>query len=132
MVDTEKTTQHEVLLDYSGKKNTLTLVTEQTAQGRTSSNSAAIYCNEFTTDGTNSGDWYLPAIGELYSHIMNNHDKIISTYITLLGWEDTRYTFWSSSEYASWQAWFLNTTSGGITYGGKNSVRAVVCFLMIG
>ena len=119
--------------DYNGKDNTALLVAFQTTEGKTASNSAAIYCNELAPTGMESskGQWYLPAAGELYSYVYGNYNSKLKATATKLGW-DIAYAFWSSSEYSSRFAWYVRSLDGsmGDRYE-KNYTRSVSCFLAI-
>ncbi len=119
--------------DYNGKDNTALLVAFQTAEGLTSSNSAAIYCNEYAPTGMESskGQWYLPALGELYDYMYGNYDKLLSIYTTHLGYSNFSYYFWSSSERSSNRAWDVNSSNGDVYDNNKYNSYSVSCFLAI-
>ena len=91
--------------DFNGRENTLTLVNTQTSTGLTSSDSGAIYCNEYSIEGTKAGDWYLPAAGELYSYVYANLTTLNAT-VAKLGW--TFESSWSSTESSYNAAWALD------------------------
>ena len=116
--------------DFNGKENTALIVAAHTSAGLTSSESAAIYCNEYSTEGTNAGDWYLPAAGELYSYVYGNYSKIDTT-MTTLGWTFGSRYFWSSSEYSSYGAWGVYSNMGLMSSSDKNVTNSVSCFLAI-
>ena len=114
--------------DYNGKANTLAIL--EAYPSDTTSNNAAVYCNSYTTEGTSAGDWYLPAMGELYNYIYLNYAKIKA------GWDKVGTTisdgwFWSSSEYSYTSAWYVGSSNGGVDYYGKTSYNSVSCFLAI-
>ena len=90
--------------DYNGKANTAAIVAIHTSIGETSSSSAAMYCNSYSTVGTNAGDWYLPAYGEFYNYICSNNSLLAST-MTTLGWNTPPYYMWTSSEYTAKYPW---------------------------
>ena len=119
--------------DYNGKDNTALLVAFQTAEGLTSSNSAAIYCNELAQTGMEStkGQWYLPAAGELYSYVYGNYNTLLNIYKTHLGYSSFSYWFWSSSEYDSNHAWGVYSYFDGMSYDDKSNFNSVSCFLAI-
>ena len=119
--------------DYNGKENTALLVAFQTTEGKTASNSAAIYCNEYAPTGMESskGQWYLPAAGELYDYMYGNYDKLLSIYTTHLGYSHFSYSFWSSSEGSNSHAWDVNSLSDDVYLTNKNYNASVSCFLAI-
>ncbi len=115
--------------DFNGKANTLAIV--ETFTSDTVDNNAAINCNSYSTDGTNAGDWYLPAIGELYSYVYGNYSKINAT-MTKLSWTFGSRYFWSSSEYYSDSAWNVYSYTGDMTsYFYKGYTHSVSCFLAL-
>ena len=119
--------------DFNGKANTALIVAAHTSAGLTSSESAAIYCNEYSTEGTNAGDWYLPAAGELYKYVYGggtNYSKI-NTTMTTLGWTFGSRYFWSSSELSANLACLVYSDYGYVTNDSKNYNYAVSCFLDI-
>ncbi len=127
---TETTNSTNAKQDFNGKSNTLAIV--ETFTNDTIDNNAAIYCNSYSTDGTNVGDWYLPAVGELYSYVYGNYSKI-NIAMTKLNWVFGSYIFWSSSERDGGSAWNINPSNGGMLYGygGKLGNYPVTCFLSI-
>ena len=64
---TNYTGNTSVQTDYNGKANTLAIVSAYPSD--TTSNNAAKYCNSYSTAGTSAGQWYLPAVGEIYMDI---------------------------------------------------------------
>ena len=115
-------------LDYDGKGNTLAIVAAYPSD--TASNNAAVYCNQYTTAGTNAGQWYLPAAGELYRYVYANYSTISST-MTKLGWSLTAAYYWSSSEYNGSTAWYVNAGNGDMLGYGKGYGNSVSCLLEI-
>ena len=114
--------------DYNGKANTLAIL--ETFPSDTTSNNAAVFCNSYSTEGTNAGDWYLPAAGEVYDYIYTNYAKVKA------GWDKVGTTisdswFWSSSEYNINYAWGVNSSNGGVDWGNKNSNHSVSCLLAL-
>ena len=115
--------------DYNGKANTLAIVSAYS--GESASENAAIYCNSYSTAGTRAGDWYLPAMGEVYDYIYTNYVKVRA------GWDKVGTTilseyFWSSSEYSANSAWFVNSDDNFIldTYKAIDYILTP-CFLNI-
>ena len=115
-------------LDYEGKGNTLAIVAAYPSD--TSSNNAAVYCNQYTTAGTSAGQWYLPAAGELYRYVYGNYDTISST-MTKLGWSLPAAYYWSSSEYTGNGAWYVNSGNGDMLGYGKGYGYSVSCLLAL-
>ena len=74
---------------------------------------AAQCCWRYHTIGTNQGDWYLPAVGELgylaarWKAINNSIDKLVSSGVEALVFS-LYSSFWSSTEYSSNYAVFLD------------------------
>ena len=114
--------------DFNGKANTAVIVVAHPTE--TVDNNAAIYCNSYSTEGTNAGDWYLPAAGELYSYMYVNWNSKLSATATKLGWSLSAH-FWSSSEYSSNRAWIVGSSYGGVNDSHKSGSNSVSCFLAI-
>jgi len=114
--------------DYNGKINTVIIVAAHTSES--ASTSAAIYCNEYSTVGTSTGDWYLPAAGEVYDYLYSNYSTVKA------GWDKVGTTvpysyFWSSSEKSTNYAWSVTSNGGGMGHGSKRISSSVSCFLEI-
>ncbi len=119
--------------DMNGKSNTSIIASEHSSSGLTSSNSAAIYCNSYSTDVTSAGNWYLPAAGELYSYVYGNYSTI-NPVATTMGWTYfDGYYFWSSSEGDAIFAWRVNPISGTLDDDNfkNNHSSSVSCFFAI-
>ena len=126
---TETTDSSVAKTDYNGKANTLAIL--ETFPSDTTSNNAAVLCNSYSTDGTNTGDWYLPAAGELYDYIYGNYSTINST-VSKLSWTFGGRYFWSSSECSSGYAWNVYSSSGSMGYDVKyRSNLSVSCLLAL-
>ena len=128
---TETTDSAVAKQDFNGKANTLAIIATFTSD--TVDNNAAINCNSYSTAGTNAGDWYLPAAGELYSYVYGggtNYSKI-NTTMGKLGWTFGGRYFWSSSEYLSNHAWTVHSSDGYMTSYSKDTTGSVSCFLAI-
>ena len=117
--------------DFNGKANTAAM------KAYNSNNSwlnypAAKYAYEYKTTGTNAGDWYLPAFGELYT-VYSNKDYM-NYALSLVGKKDipTDYYHWSSSEYSEYIAWDLMFSDGSVNdynkYDSYDYVRPVLAF----
>lgn len=116
--DTTISTKANAMADFNGKENTeklCELVTKQ-SDWRTDStitdssgsgySPAACCCWRYHTLGTNQGDWYLPACGELgYAVTRKNTIDRTVTAINKIWSSSTvslyEYTHWSSSEHSS-------------------------------
>ena len=101
---------------------------------------AACCCWRYHTEGTNQGDWYLPACGEL-GYMMVKFNKINQTISTLTSAYGSSvgirvhydYTYLSSSELNSTDARYVNTYNGNVSYDYKNSIGSYVrAFLRVG
>lgn len=135
------------LADFDGIGNTEKIITQRGTKDYNSwkpnYNSqtdypAASCCDMFYTEGTQQGDWYLPACGEL-GYIMPPFNKIneaISNmrqaYGSSVGVElDTGSFYWSSTEYSSDYARRVRTGRGGVDHNGKNYGYYVRAFLKV-
>jgi hypothetical protein len=117
--------------DWNGQGNTNAIIGQSLH-----TSSAAILCDNYTNINYGTGaysDWYLPSRGEL-NNLWNNiyqvqkaldsdgngaTTAIIATY------------YWSSSEYISLNAWYVDLAYGGTNLSNKSSthyVRAVRAF----
>ncbi len=128
---TETTDSAVAKQDFNGKANTLAIV--ETFTSDTVDNNAAINCNSYSTDGTNAGDWYLPAAGELYSYVYGGGTNYSKIYTTMgkLGWTFGSRAFWSSSEKSDTSAWRVNSSNDTVGGGNKGNNYSVSCFLEI-
>lgn len=140
--------------DFNGKTNTEVLCSLATEQedwktaDKISQNSsgvdnndtrnyypAACCCWRYHTEGTNQGDWYLPAMGEL-GYIMARLTIIENTINLIKSNWDIGKNFssyiWSSTEMDQTRALFVSTTRGElltkspVTYDKKTYDRYVV------
>ena len=113
--------------DFNGKSNTAAMI----ARGA-DKYPAAKYAYEYATPGTQAGDWYLPAAGEVF-RIAQNIIKIKETF-SLLGKSLNEYTqYWSSTECSSSSASkdYLDNLSGWRGHSSKiykDYVRPVLAF----
>lgn len=142
--DTSKTTSN-ALSDFNGVENTKKLISQRGNKDYSSwkptYNAGADYpaascCNMFKTEGTNQGDWYLPAMGELgYMMARWNILKASLQAIIDVGLEatflDPSYAYWSSTEYSNNYAWNVVTNDGGVSNISKADGRYVRAFLRI-
>lgn len=138
------------LSDFDGRNNTSVLLIKATKQSdwRTSSSiinlsaegysPAACCCWRYHTVGTNQGDWYLPACGEL-GYVCPRYNLINSTISALRIWVDEKkYSligvgdgYWTSTEYnysSARRVFFLN---GNVYAWAKNDSACVRPFIRI-
>ena len=139
---------HSPLSDFNGKQNTQYILSYETKQANWQTDDvidntyegdntghfpAALCCARYHTDGTNPGDWYLPAMGELGCvmgrfAVIQAALKAVQTVAPSLAVPlHENYGYWSSSEYSSDIAYSVYTNNGGV-YGyikyGNVYVRA--------
>ena len=121
--------------DFNGKSNTEILTKLHTAEdwktvdkitnnGEPNYSPAAVCCARYHTEGTNSGDWYLPSIGEL-GFIMPRFNGIQNSLKALgervvLPLDNDEYCYWSSSEYGGCNAFIMFANYSGFGYRHKN------------
>ena len=114
--------------DFASCENTAVI----TADGTNGSCPAAWESYVYTTEGTNVGDWCLPAAG-IFNSIKNNFSTI-NAGIMLANGEQlyVNDNIWSSSEYDSYTVWFLRFSySYGLWYQDKSEwhdIRPVLEF----
>ena len=138
------------LSDFDGVGNT-TVLTDlatgqsdwKTASAITNNSGAGYYpaacCAwRFHTAGTDQGQWYLPACGELgyvinrISAINTTINKVKSVYNSVVAVAmNISYHYWSSTEYMSIYARFLDTGSGSVGYNNKNNSNYARAFLRL-
>ena len=113
--------------DFNGKANTAAI---KAYSSSLSMYPAAKYVYEYKTSGTNAGDWYLPAFGELYTAY--TYQDFLNYALSLAGKEEIELYHWSSSEDSDVFAWYVRFDNGN-EYGGYfkdsyYSVRPVLAF----
>ena len=88
----------QALQDFNGKTNTAAI---KAYNSDLSDFPAAKYVYNYKTTGTNVGDWYLPALGELYKVYQTKY--AINEALLSLGKSELPYDdeYWSSSEPSS-------------------------------
>ncbi len=107
--------------EVGGTTNTSCLV-------RTGDYPAAKYCNSYSTAGTTSGKWFLPAAGELQS-AMEQKDEI-NAGLRKINKSILNSTFyWSSSEYMEPIAWGYDMNQKESVNNRKDISHTVRCFL---
>ena len=114
--------------DYNGKSNTSLIIAHGNSNGYETP--AADYCYNYSTTGTNRGDWYLPAGGELYL-IYQNKTTLNNSLSKVGGTQLITNWYWSSSEYSSSNAWLLGFGYGSWYYYYKSTsygVRPILAY----
>ena len=117
----------EAKQDFNGKANTAAIKAYNSSLTRFP---AAKYAYNYKTTGTNAGEWYLPALGELNT-VYSNKD-FLNYALSLVGKKDIPTDYhWSSSEYSGGLAWILYFYNGNVDYYLKTYdeyVRPVLAF----
>lgn len=82
------------------------------------------YCHLYKTAGTSSGQWYFPALGELYMIAVTNFEEVNDALLVAGGTPmgEGQY-YWSSSEASGFgqkinEAWMVHAGSGRGNVGG--------------
>ena len=120
--------KEEASLDIASCENTEKLITA----GDKSIYPAAWAVHEYKTEGTQAGDWCLPAAG-IFTSIYNNQQEINEALSNSGGTQFTKTTYaWSSSAQNRDSAWELSFYNNyGISYSGTMGsldVRPVIEF----
>ena len=128
--------QDDVKLDMDGKLNTKAWINYWGEEQR---DYPAGNCYTYNTLGTSMGDWYLPSAGELYTALCENKDdvnrgltraQVIVPSGTSYG--STSINYWSSSNYDSRYAWYVNSRQCSIyTYDITTYNQGVRCMLLL-
>ena len=114
---TNFTTAEEAAQDFASCSNTEKIL----AVGDKSTYPAAWAAHEYKTEGTNAGDWCLPAAGVFTSYY--NNQSLINAGLTNAGGYpmETNSYYWSSSEYGTYNTWYSNFDEDhGLFYRAKN------------
>lgn len=147
---TSPSSSNNCLADFDGKGNSKILWDNATSQRNwktalfitNNSNSgyspAACCCWRYHTDGTQQGDWYLPACGELgyimppFNKINEAIDKMRNAYGSSIGVQlDATFSYWSSSEYNDGYVRGMSVNSGNVYYLTKEYYGYVRAFLRV-
>ncbi len=124
-------TEEQAKADFNGKDNTAKIVA-YFGENVDIMLHAGVFCYKYSTEGTNAGDWYLPATGELNNYVYKNYDTLYSTWVNKLTWNTHfNYYFWSSTERSYNNAWDVSSKQDYIGGGNKNSSTSLTCFLDI-
>ena len=98
------------------------------AAGDKSTYPAAWAAHEYKTEGTNAGDWCLPAAGIFYSY-KNNQTAVDTGFDRANGTKFTPSTYaWSSSEFSknfAWHSYFVSSSDGLLNSDDKNTSNEV-------
>lgn len=108
-----------------GKANTAELV----ALG--SDYQAAVACSLYSTEGTNQGDWYLPASQELEDMQWSTNNTTIQASLNgldtlALSLDEDNYYYWSSTESDGYDVCVLNTEYKFIATNHKDGTSNLV------
>ena len=144
--------QSSFLSDFNGKQNTQYIVAYETKQpdwqtddeidntyegDNTGHFPAALCCLRYHTDGTEPGDWYLPAAGELgcimprFAVIQAALKAVVAVAPLLAVPLHENYIYWSSSEYSNISAYRVDTGSGYTGNYNKNRYYFVRAFRLL-
>lgn len=136
------------LADFDGRGNTDKIIAQRGIKDYTSwkptfdfqtDYPAASCCDMFHTEGTQQGDWYLPACGELgyiippLNKINYAIDKIRTAYGSSVGvrLNSINEYHWSSTQYSSGLARYVNTNRGEVNSYNKNYYGYVRAWLRV-
>ena len=116
------------IADYNGKNNTTTIITAFPYD--TTSNNAAIYCNNYSTVGTSTGEWYLPAFGELYNYVYFNQSILKETIENKL---HAFYTvcLWSSTKRDLYSVWVICPIHNSLYFDDSRYQNSIRCMRTI-
>lgn len=115
-----------------------TIVNNTSSSTNTQPHTAAQCCWRYHTVGTNQGDWYLPAAGELgylasrWKAINNSMNKLVSSGVEALGLPVAN-NWWSSTESSSYSAvnLYFHVKYALLNLYTKNYDRFVRAFLAV-
>ena len=149
-------TQLLVLSDIDGKYNTKVMIDLAASESiswqtgvidndtaTTGYFPAAFCCQRYVTPGTQAGDWYLPAEGEMGFFIanfaaiqegLNKIRKVLlennSSVAAVAGLNAGDY-YWSSSQYSDNRAWYVDTGDGDVNDNNKDNDNLVRAFALL-
>ena len=121
------TSSSAVTADWQGKNNTRIVLEYCHTNGY--SCPAVEYVNSYKTEGTQAGDWYLPAAGEL--NVIYGNKDVLNITLNRIEGDILASTYWSSSESSRHDAWYLSFNDGDVHTHYKNyttNVRPVLAF----
>ena len=141
--------QKSFLSDLDGYANTQILISRETYQSDWETDSkivnlyngdfrehhpAALCCARYHVGGTEAGDWYLPAIGELgcvmprFSLIQAALEAVAAVDSSLAVPLNESDGYWSSTEHSQNHAYYLYTFNGSVYGNGKDDYDLVRAF----
>lgn len=85
---------------------------------------AAMVCQRYNPDGNTAGQWYLPALGELWNYVAVNKDAVDTALQTYGGLEFVTKDYWCSNEKNNRIAYSCDTLR--VTYNSKDNGSQVV------
>ena len=132
---------YNALSDFRGKSNTQVILEKRgskdystwTLTNTTANYPAASACDMFHTVGTQQGDWYLPACGELgyamakWSEIQESVNTVNSIYGNVAVQLEEENGYWTSTENATKNARYVHM-SNGVGYSNKDTNYSVRAF----
>ena len=96
---------------------------------------AAMVCQRYNPDGGTAGQWYLPAVGELWNYVAVNKDAVNTAIQTYGGPRLIRpnvsYYYWSSCEWAGRFIVSLNINTTSLGQGTKSNNFYVRAFIRL-
>lgn len=109
----------QAITDFNGESNTA--IIREAASGEDASNNAAHYCYNQTVSisGRGTVHGYLPALGELQA-AYDDKSAVDSVMSLIGGTSIPTYRLWSSTEYSSNHAWYLNWDGCYMDHGIKD------------
>ena len=113
---TNITNESKAKQDFNGKENTAAI---KAYNSDLSKFYAAKYAYEYTTAGTNIGDWYLPALGELNKAY--GYKDYLDYSLALVGKGKLINYTWSSTEHSYLGTWGLVFSNGYVDYDEHNN-----------
>ena len=109
--------------DFEGKANTAAI---KSYNNSLSNYPAAKYAYNYTTVGTNVGDWYLPALGEL--NTVSSNKAYVDYALSLIdnGVISVGGYYWSSSEGPSYYVWMIEIGNGYVKNRDRSNGYSVL------
>lgn len=121
----------EAKIDDRGRENTQCIL--DSGKFRKAIYPAASYCRRYAAEEKISGDWYLPAIGELREILGSNLYPVNQT-LSRLGLDKIKNSgdlYWSSTEYYDVSSWAFRPSDGSLDVYSKVSYLYVRCVVEI-
>ena len=138
---TNYATSGEAISDFDGWTNTQAImeyVSDKTINpipsGRTDGvYQAAMVCQRYNPDGGTAGQWYLPAVGELYNYVELNNNVINTALQTYGGLSWSRENYWCSNEKTNTASYCISRAYSiiKIVDNNKNSNFYVRAFIQL-